>query len=70
MKCDVCGNIMITNFFFRHMRDQHGVTKTVLRKCDFCPIVRSSATIKRHAMKEHFYGRFTCAICTFRGEIQ
>ena len=37
MKCEICDNIMITNFFFRHMRDQHGVTKVALRKCDFCP---------------------------------
>ena len=31
-------------------------------------MVRSSATIKRHAMKEHYFGRFTCEICTFRGD--
>ena len=32
------------------------------------PEVRSSASIRMHALKVHFYGRFTCAICTFRGD--
>ena len=68
MKCDICGNIMISTFFFRHMRSQHGIIKVAVRKCDWCPEVRSSASIRRHAMSEHFYGRFTCSICTFRGD--
>ena len=68
MKCKICGAISMSNFFFRHMRAQHGVTKIPMRKCDWCPEVRSSSSIKTHALKAHFYGRFTCAICTFRGD--
>ena len=69
MKCDICGKLVRSANYAKHMLTLHGKKGKFYKQCDICKNKFSTTTFDRHAMKQHFYGRFVCVKCKFRSNL-
>ena len=67
MKCEICGRKMLCVKYAIHMREKHGQLGKFFIQCVWCGEKFTTAYFGQHALRIHFYGRFTCGICTFHG---
>ena len=68
-KCEICGKTLACDGFRTHMKKAHGKTGKFKKQCDICKNEFSTGSFDEHAMKQHFCGKFLCAICKFRGNL-
>ena len=66
VKCEVCGIVISTKSYTKHMSREHDITGSLTRKCHWCDKVLRYDYLHSHAIKKHFWGRFSCHNCCFR----
>ena len=68
MECEVCDMPVNFEHYPKHMLIKHGKKGKFYKTCEWCKKQYSVTTLARHMEEIHFYGRFFCPKCTFRGD--
>ena len=67
MKCELCRKVLNCESYPSHMKRMHGETQNFTGNCFWCGETVSVIGLKLHAKKHHFWGRFSCKECSFKG---